>query len=298
LLVAERTSLGYRDLERRLTFTRLGQGVDANATLAAVAIERTLRAVAEFCAVAGELGASERRVVGTSALRDAANRDEFLHSAASMTGAQVEVIDGEKEAELSFLGATADMAPGIYLVCDIGGGSTEFVLGATPPAPGGLNRISLDIGSVRLTERFITTDPASSGALARLESAVDAALQEALDRLPGAGRARFAGVAGTVTSLAAIRAGLDHYDPKLTHGMVLEQNEVEGLYRRLAAMELDERQAFPSLPPGRADVIVAGAAILVRAMAAWGFGEVIVSEKDILDGLVLEMFETAEKRER
>lgn len=287
LLVAEAAPGGYRDLDRRLLFTRLGQGVDARGEIAPEAIERTLRALAEFCAVSGEFGVERLRVAGTSALRDAANREAFLRGAARLAGVEPEVLSGDDEARLSFLGATRELGPGRYLVCDIGGGSTEFVLGDSNGQVAG--RISLDIGSVRLTERHLASDPAATEEVLLMEGAIDAALEAADGAVPGAGEATFVGVAGTVTSLAAMRLGLDRYDPSRTHHLRLRRTEVDDLYRRLAGMALEERRRIPGLDPGRADVIVAGASILSRAMARWEFGRVVVSEKDILDGLVLEM---------
>lgn len=280
--MAEETAQGYRDVERRLKFTRLGQGVDSRRRLDPEAIRRTIEAVAEFCAVAGELGATRLRVAATSAARDASNGSEFLDAARRLAGAELEILSGEQEAALTFAGATTGLRPGLYLVCDIGGGSTELVLGA-PGAPP-RRWASIDVGAVRLTERHPTRDPPTDEDLARLEAAADEHLYEV--DLPGARDAELVGVAGTITSLAAIRLDLKEYDPALIHGMHLSTGEVERLHRRLAAMPLAERSGIPMLPEGRADIIVAGTAILMRIMSRWGFGEVMVSEKDILDGLV------------
>lgn len=287
LLVVENTAEGHRDLDRRLLFTRLGGGVDAEETISAEAIRRTLGAVAEFCAVCGDFGVGQLRIAGTSALRDASNREEFLRGVRELAGVEPEVLSGGEEARLSFLGVTSDLPPGRWLVCDIGGGSTEFVLGTSGDEPE--VRLSLDVGSVRLTERFLRSDPLAAEELLLMEAAVDDALEKAARDLSGAGGARLVGVAGTVTSLAAVHLGLRAYDPARTHHLRLSRSSVDLLYHRLASMSLDERLEIPSLPEGRADVIVAGASILVRAMEKWSFEEVTVSEEDILDGLVLEM---------
>lgn len=299
LLVAEASSiLRYRDLDRRLLFTRLGQGVDSSGRITPEALSRTLDAIGEFCAVCGEYGVKKLRLAATSAVRDASNRAEFLSAAGALAGVEPELLGGGREAALSFRGAVIDLEPGRYLVCDIGGGSTEFCLGSTlaleapyllpaPERPG----VSVDLGSVRLTERHLVSDPASALEIARLEAEIDKMLEQVDEALTAVAGARLVGVAGTVTSLAAIRLGLEIYDPVRTHLLRLSNHDVDRLYRSLAGMTLPERRAFPSLPEGRADVIVAGAAILWRVMARWDFPEVIVSEKDILDGLVLEILE-------
>jgi exopolyphosphatase/guanosine-5'-triphosphate,3'-diphosphate pyrophosphatase len=291
LLVAEGADGGSRsprELDRRLLFTRLGQGVDASGRLHAAAIERTVAALRELRDVAAGLGAQRFRLGATSAVRDAANRDEFLDAAREVMGVDIDVLSGEDEARLSFLGATADLPPGRYVVSDIGGGSTEFVVGSAGSVEG---RISIDIGSVRLTERHLSSDPPATAELAALEDGVDAAL-EAVDRaVPAIIRARFVGVAGTCTTLAAIHLGLEEYDPSLVHHFRLTKDDVDAQYRRLAGLTVAQRVEIPCLPRKRADVIVAGIAILSRSMARWSFADVVVSEKDILDGLARELLE-------
>jgi len=276
------------ELDRRLLFTRLGEGVDVTRVLNPAAIARTVAAIDDLAGIATELGAQAIRVAGTSAVREAANREELRAAVAAATGLTLEVVDGETEAALSFAGATGDLPPGRYLVFDIGGGSTELALGA---APSGTieGRISLRLGVVRLTERHLRHDPPLPSELAALEADVDAVLDQAPPVLPHAASAGLVGVAGTITSLAAIKLGLDHYDPAAVHRTTLEAGEIDGLYRRLASMTLPEREALPPLPPGRADVIVAGCGIAARVMARWSFPAVVVSEKDILDGLVQEL---------
>ena len=289
LLVAESVSGGYRDLDRRLLFTRLGSGVDAKGEISKPALDRTLAAIAEFCAECGEFGVEKIRVAGTSAVRDASNRDEFLEAASRLAGFEAEVLSGEEEAKLSFIGATGDLDFGTYLVVDIGGGSTEFVFGQSDQ--GVQHSASMDVGSVRLTERHLLSDPPATEEILTMEGAIEQAL-DVVDKyhIPNASIARFVGVGGTVTTLAALHAGVDEYDPTVTHHMTLTRKSIQGLYHDLAGLTVEQRMRMPALPAGRADVIVAGASILARSMARWGFSEIVVSEKDILDGLVLQMF--------
>lgn len=306
LLVAEVQDGGQSprlaDVERRLIFSRLGEGVDATGRLSPRGIKATTAAIAEFVDRSRGLGAARIRVAGTSAVREAANGKELLASVKGTTGLEIEVLTGEAEAALSFAGATGDLPAGRYLVCDIGGGSTELAAGrkdGTLDGPAVLDgAISLQLGAVRLTERHLAHDPPAPEELDSIEADIDRTLQAASEELPEAPQksdlpssAGFVGVAGTVTSLAAINLGLKHYDPKLVHGSELTRDDVAGLYHRLARMSLPEREALPALPPGRADVIVAGCAILSRVMARWSFPAVRVSEKDILDGLALELVE-------
>jgi exopolyphosphatase/guanosine-5'-triphosphate,3'-diphosphate pyrophosphatase len=291
LLAVQAGSGGPSELVRRLTFTRLGAGVDASGHLAPDAIGRTVAAIAAYTAECRGIGVGRIRIAGTSAVREASNAAALVAEVRRATGETLEAIPGEEEAALSFAGATGDLPPGSYLVCDIGGGSTELAAGRrVAEAPASLaGSISLPLGVVRMTERHITSDPPGPTELAALEADVDRTLDAAGGALPDAAGARLVGVAGTVTSLAAIHLGLRAYDPKAVHGLHLGAEVVRQLYARLAGMTLPEREALPPLPPGRADVIVAGCAILARIMARWGFPDVAVSEKDILDGLVLGM---------
>jgi exopolyphosphatase/guanosine-5'-triphosphate,3'-diphosphate pyrophosphatase len=292
LLVAQTAPGGYRELDRRLIFTRLGEGLDATGGIGQQALNRTLQAVAEFCAVAGEFGVERIRLAATSPVREARNREDFLAAAHRLAGVEPEVLEGGKEAFLSFKGATYELGAGRYLVCDIGGGSTELLLGASgKPEEEAEGFASLDIGSVRLTERFLGSDPPDQEEITAMEAGIDDALLATDAKLPGAASARLVGVAGTVTSLAALGLGLKKYDPAQTHLLSLGLDDVRRLYSVLAGMRLEDRKQLPSLPEGRADVIVAGAAILSRVMEKWAFQELTVSEKDILDGLVMEMLQ-------
>lgn len=289
LLVAEHKSAGtrYRDLDRRLRFTRLGEGVDAAGKIQFAAMKRTLAAVAEFLAVCGEFGVEKVTVAGTSALRDACNSDEFLSGVAKLAAVNPVVLAGEEEARLSFTGATAALPDGVYVVCDIGGGSTELVGGAKGTAQP-LNAVSLNLGAVRLTERFLRSDPAAPEEMLGMEAAVLDGLAQADPVIPQ-GEAQLVGLAGSVTTLASMYLGLESYDPEQTHEMILPREAVERMYLDLARTTSAERSAIPGLIDGRADIIVAGTSILAKAMARWSFDYLIVSERDILDGLVLEI---------
>lgn len=286
LLVAEGSANGYRQIDRRLSFTRLGHGVDEGGVLRPDAIERTVRVVGEYCALAGEFGVTSLRIAATSAVRDARNAQEFVDAAGKVSGVKVEVLSGDEEGTLSFLGATQELEPQLCVVCDIGGGSTEFVLGVPGSAPTG--RVSVNIGSVRLTERFLRTDPPATEELILMEAFIDETLGEVEATLAQIKAARLVGVAGTVTALAAIHLGLEDYDPSVTHLARLTQGALDSTYFHLAQLTTAQRERYPALPQGRADVIVAGASILSRTMRMWTFADLVVSEKDILDGLVIE----------
>ncbi|HVE76943.1 MAG TPA: Ppx/GppA phosphatase family protein [Actinomycetota bacterium] len=289
LLVAESTAGGYRTLDRRLIFTRLGEGVDSSGVLTQAAVDRTLAAVAEFCATCGELDVRSVHIAGTSALRDASNAEIFIDAATRLAGSPARVLTGAEEAELTFSGATSDLDYGSYLVVDIGGGSTEFVIGE--PIGRVRERISVDIGAVRLTEKHLLSDPPATEEILTMEGEIEEALDRVEQVITDARESKLVGVAGTVTSLSSMFLGLEQYDAEATHHHRLARAAVTELYRQLAATPVSGRLQIPSLPEGRADIIVAGCSILARTMARWNFEEVIVSEKDILDGLVIQMLE-------
>ena len=288
LLVAEELADGFRALERRLTITRLGEGVDARRVLAPQALERTLRAIADYAAVCGEYEVTKLRVTGTSAVRDAHNKDDFFDGVRKLTGAEPEVLTGDAEARATFLGALSDLARGDpVLVVDIGGGSTELIVGREEPE----RLVSLEVGCVRMLEKHLESDPPAPGELEALRADVATALDEVrpdLDVPPGA---RVIGVAGTVTQLACLKAGNPVYDASITHHSVLSHGDVRRLARRLETLTYEQRRRVRGLEPGRADVIVAGAEILLCVMEAFDAAEVLVSEKDILDGLVIQLLD-------
>jgi exopolyphosphatase/guanosine-5'-triphosphate,3'-diphosphate pyrophosphatase len=270
------------EVDRRLHLTRLGQGVDATGAFAVDALARTMDALADFGAELDSLGVTKRRVVATSAARDAANSEEFFAGARLRLGVEAEIISGEQEALLSFAGATAALPdlPHPVLVMDIGGGSTELILGT----PESLERaVSLDVGSVRVRERFLHADPPTAAEVAEASVCID-------ELLDGSGidfgeAASWVGVGGTVTSLSALVQGLAVYDRSAVHGSRLEREELFAFAAELLAMRVERVLQFPTMVPGRADVICAGALVCERVGRRLA-GDLVVSEADILDGLV------------
>ena len=288
LLVAEALAEGFRSVERRMVITRLGQGVDERRILAPEALQRTLTTIADYAATCGELGVGKLRVTGTSAVRDAHNRAEFFDGVKHLTGVEAELLSGEEEASATFLGALSDLpAAGPVLVVDIGGGSTEFIVGESKPE----RLASLQIGCVRMLEKHLHTDPPAPEELEALREEVRGEIDSIADGLMVPHGARLVGVAGTVTQLAALKAGTPVYDPDVTHHAVLSHGDVRMLARRLETLDYSQRKRIKGLEPGRADVIVAGAEILLCVMEAFDAAEVLTSEKDILDGLVIQLLE-------
>ncbi|MEA2557147.1 MAG: exopolyphosphatase / guanosine-5-triphosphate,3-diphosphate pyrophosphatase [Actinomycetota bacterium] len=277
------------ELARDMVITRLGQGVDRTGELQPDALERATVVLGRYGRRAKALGVQTIRVAATSAVRDASNRDRFADLVRTETGAQLEILDGEREAGLSFLGATHGLDPalGPFVVMDIGGGSTELVVGATP----GLaeQAISTQLGSVRHTERVRPSDPPTSADLAAFERGANAAFDKAEPTIPVREARTLVSCAGTATTMLAVHLGLARYDPDLIHRQWLTVDDAETTLLRLARMTNAERAALAVMVPGRGDVIVAGAVILVTAMRRFGFERTLVSETDILDGLTAEL---------
>jgi exopolyphosphatase/guanosine-5'-triphosphate,3'-diphosphate pyrophosphatase len=271
-------------IERLMRITRLGQGVNEARSLHPDAIERTLTVLREYREVIERLGVTSIRSTATSAARDSSNRDEFFDAAEAALGARPELLSGEEEAALSFLGATATIdAPGPYLVVDIGGGSTEFVLGTD--APVGL--VSLDMGCVRITEQFLHSDPPAAEELSNAIAMVRDLVADVPREIPGVlDAATLVGLAGTVTTVAAVELGLAEYDAEKIHGFHLTREAVEDVFRTFATETHEQRATNPGLEPGRVDVIVGGTAVLAGILRQLDVDEVLVSESDILDGLV------------
>jgi exopolyphosphatase/guanosine-5'-triphosphate,3'-diphosphate pyrophosphatase len=271
-------------LDRRMRITRLGQGVDEARALAPEAIERTVTVLREYRSALDQHGVTAVRATATSAARDSANRDDFFAAVYDALGVTPELLSGEEEAALSFLGATADLdAPEPYLVVDIGGGSTEFVLGTD--APSGL--VSIDMGCVRVTEQYLESDPPAPEELSNAIAAVRDLVAEVPRMIPGAAdAATLVGLAGTVTTVAAVELGIPEYDPEKIHHFVLRREAAEDVFRTLATESAEQRAHNPGLEAGRVDVIVGGTAVLVGIFRVLGFDEMLVSEADILDGLV------------
>ena len=295
LLIAEEdpASGGLRELDRRMEIVRLGQGVDRTGRLAPEALDRTLAACRAYAAAIREHGVPPERVrfVATSATRDAENRADFVGGVREILGVDPEVITGEEEAALSFAGATRELAgrPDAqppYLVLDIGGGSTEFVLGDERVRAAR----SVDIGCVRMTERHLVhegrvADPPSAEQVAAISADVEAALDLAAERVPLTETHTLVGLAGSVTTVAGIALGLPAYDSARIHHSRVSLAQVAEISGRLLAATHAERAAMPVMHPGRVDVIGAGALILHLVMRRTGAQEVLVSEHDILDGI-------------
>ncbi len=264
------------ELDRRMTIVRLGQGVDRTGRLAPEALERTFAACRDYAAIIRDLGATRLRFVATSASRDAENRDEFVAGVREILGVDPEVISGDEEAQLSFTGATKELngEGGPYLVFDLGGGSTEFVLGTDSVEAAR----SVDIGCVRMTERHLEDFDAMRVDIAK-------ALDEAAETVPLDSGATLVGLAGTVTTVAAIALGLPAYRSELIHRSRIPVADVRAVAERLLASTHEERAAIPVMHPGRVDVIVAGALVLLAIMERTGAAELVVSEHDILDGI-------------
>jgi exopolyphosphatase/guanosine-5'-triphosphate,3'-diphosphate pyrophosphatase len=285
LLVAdvdpERAEL--RDVVRRMEIVRLGQGVDSTGRLAADALERTTGVLREYAAVIAGSAVDAVRMVATSATRDADNAAEFTRSVKEILGVPPEVLTGAEEAMLSFTGATAELAAGgPLLVADIGGGSTEFVLG---PGTGDVHAISVNIGCVRMTERHLHADPPTGPQIAAATADIAAALDTVAAAVPVREARTLVGLAGSVTTVAGIAMGLPAYDAARIHHARVTAAQVHAVTAGLLAQTRSARAAIGVMHPGRVDVIGGGALILDQIMEHFGFGEVLVSEHDILDGI-------------
>jgi exopolyphosphatase/guanosine-5'-triphosphate,3'-diphosphate pyrophosphatase len=282
---------------REMTITRLGQGVDASRRLDAQALERTFVALRAYRSIMDAEGVRRARVVATSAVRDAANSEAFLLPAAEIVGAPAELLSGQEEGRLSYAGATGDLPveDATVVVLDIGGGSTEIVT----KVEGEILAVSLDIGCVRLTERFLRGDPPTAAEMAAAVQAIGVELDRATAAIPvlvdQGGPLRLVGLAGTVSTLASLELGLADYDREQIHHAVLTAESVAHWCDVLAAEPVAERARRPGLPPGRQDVIVGGALVLREVMARFALPECIVSEADILDGLIMSLQEQEER---
>ncbi|MFE6335700.1 exopolyphosphatase [Streptomyces sp. NPDC057798] len=279
------------DLDRRMTIVRLGQGVDRTGRLAPEALERTFAACREYAAAIKEHGAERVRFVATSASRDAENREDFVRGVVGILGVEPEVISGDQEAEFSFTGATRELAgqdhlPKPYLVVDIGGGSTEFVVGEEHVRAAR----SVDIGCVRMTERHlvrdgVVSDPPSEEQIAAVRADIEAALDLAERTVPLREAHTLVGLAGSVTTVSAIAQELPAYDSAAIHHSRVSRDRVREITEWLLRSTHAERAAIPAMHPGRVDVIAAGALVLLAIMERIGAEEVVVSEHDILDGI-------------
>jgi exopolyphosphatase/guanosine-5'-triphosphate,3'-diphosphate pyrophosphatase len=290
------------DVDRRMEIVRLGQGVDRTGRLAPEALARTAAVLRQYAAIIADSGALAVRMVATSATRDADNAAEFTGRVKEELGIVPEVLTGTQEAMLSFTGATAELASedveGPFLVADIGGGSTEFVLAPgddplqTPPDLGGASSppkppwaISVNIGCVRMTERHLHDDPPTGQQIAAATADIDAALATVAGAVPVGQAKTLIGLAGSVTTVAGIAMGLPAYDAAVIHHARVSAADVHAVTTALLAQTRAARATIGVMHPGRVDVIGAGALVLDRIMSRFGFAEVLVSEHDILDGI-------------
>ena len=288
LLIADVADTRLVEVDRQLRYVRLGQDVDRTGEFHPDALARTFAACEEYAAVIAGAGVTRTRFVATSAARDVGNRDLFLTGVADRLGVTVEIIAGAEEAELSFLGAVTGVGDRLtgdpVLVMDIGGGSTELVLGDRASGP--TQAVSLDLGSVRLTERLLRSDPPTAHELQAACDLVDAQIEGCGIDLAAA--RSFVGVAGTVTTLSAIEQGLTSYDRSRVHGSVVDRDAVAAWFDWFAGSTAADRAELACLPPQRADVITAGVLIAER-IGAFVPADLVVSESDILDGVALRL---------
>jgi exopolyphosphatase/guanosine-5'-triphosphate,3'-diphosphate pyrophosphatase len=291
LLIAdiEQDGAALREVDRRMEIVRLGQGVDRTGRLAPEALQRTFSALRDYESAIQKFGAERVRMVATSATRDASNRDEFTDGVRQILGVEPDVATGAEEAALSFTGATAELrggtVPAPYIVVDIGGGSTEFVLGTSMVEAAR----SVDIGCVRLTERHLHDDPPTEAQVATARSDIEAALDVVAETVPLQQAESLVGLAGSVTTVAAIALGLEVYEPERIHHSRIPAAQIHDVARGLLGMRRSQRAAIPVMHPGRVDVIGAGALILDVVIHRLGLPEVVVSEHDILDGIALSL---------
>jgi exopolyphosphatase/guanosine-5'-triphosphate,3'-diphosphate pyrophosphatase len=291
LIVAEVSGSSLQELERRTTITRLGEGVDKSGSLSEAGIERVFETLAGYLAIVVELGADRALALATSAVRDASNGGDFLKEVESRFGFRVRLLSGSEEALLAFRGATIGRTlPEPVLVVDIGGGSTELIVG---DASGASFHVSLDIGAVRLTERYLHADPPTP---AELEHCATIVRELLIDRIPAAvlhePRAAI-GNAGTITTIAALDQHLPTYDRELVHGYSISRHAIYEQFVRLAALPLSERRLISALEPERAPVIVAGAIVCRELLDVFALEAIEASELDILDGAALLAAESA-----
>ena len=301
LLVADVTAhedgtAHLRDVHREMRVVRLGEGVDATKRLSDAALARTRDALADYTKICLRRGAERVRMVATSATRDATNRDEFFAMTEELLGVEAEVISGDEEARLSFTGAVGDLEPedGPFVVTDLGGGSTELVVGTWDGTRAEVTgALSVDIGCVRITERCLRSDPPTAEEIAAAREFAGQTLQPAFDTVPVADARTWVGVAGTITTLSAVEQELPEYDSERTHLSRLSRDQIGRTAQLLLGAATRERAANPVIHPGRVDVIGGGALITEvlaeRLEQVAGISELLVSEHDILDGIALSL---------
>jgi len=276
---------GLKPVERAREITRLGKDVDARKKLDPLQSKATLDVIETYVKKGRDAKAERIRVAGTSALRDAEDSERFVETVQERTGQDLDILTGLEEGKLSFVGATSDLPAGTYMVCDIGGGSTELTVGREGPTA----TVSLDVGSVRLKERLLRSDPPTAPQVQGVYSRIKDELEKTNFELMVTRKEELVGVGGTITTLGAFILGLRTYDPDAVHHARLPAVEVSKAVDRLRKMPVHEIRRLGVIESGRADVITAGALVLRFVMERWDYSEVIVSELDILDGLALDL---------
>jgi exopolyphosphatase / guanosine-5'-triphosphate,3'-diphosphate pyrophosphatase len=285
LLTADVEGGRVNELERRTTVTNMGRGVDHSGLICSDAVEDVCSVIADYKATYEEMGAERVLAIATSAVRDAANGDAFIAELRERFGLDARLLTGEEEAHLTYLGATAHRPADVpTLVLDIGGGSTELIVGSGREV---VFHTSLQVGTIRQSERHLTADPPHPHEFEDLASDIRNLIERAVAGQTAGRPAQAIAVAGTPTSLAAIDQELEPYDPRRVHGYRLGMRRIQRMLSRLSSLPLAERLRVPGLQPGRAPTIVTGTVILVQVMRAFGFEEVEVSELDILHGSAL-----------
>jgi exopolyphosphatase/guanosine-5'-triphosphate,3'-diphosphate pyrophosphatase len=291
LLIADIENGTLTDVIRQMIVVRLGEGVDKTGEFSQAALERTFAATDEYSKLISEHKPEKVRFVATSASRDVSNREVFVAGIKSRLGIEPSVISGDEEARLSFLGATADLinnpdAPATpFLVVDIGGGSTEFVLGTNAPE----QALSTNVGCVRMTERHLIGDPPTAQQIAGATKDIDAAIDQAAKVVQLSDARSLIGLAGSVTTVAALALNLSEYKSEVIHGSRISADQVHKVATDLLAMPRAQRAELGPMHPGRIDVIGGGALVLDRIMQKTGITEVVVSERDILDGIARDL---------
>jgi exopolyphosphatase/guanosine-5'-triphosphate,3'-diphosphate pyrophosphatase len=287
LLIARVDGDHVTDLVREMRTVRLGEGVDTTGEFSEAALERTFAAAREYAALLKNYEVKAMRFIATSASRDVTNRDAFSAGIKTILGVEPEVISGNEEAKLSYLGALSGLdVKGSVLVADIGGGSTEFV---TALSDGSLISRSVNIGCVRMTERHLHSDPPTPQEIASTISDIDHHIEDIQRTVPINSETVFIGLAGSVTTVAAMALGLSEYDADRIHGSIMSLEQVDSVTEELLHMTQRERANLGFMHPGRVDIIGGGALVLRESMRLLGFGHVLVSEKDLLDGVVLSL---------
>ncbi len=294
LLISDYYQNNFSILKRKMIITRLGSGLRENNVISGNSASKTLDALRTYKELIREYNVRKYRAIGTSALRDAENSGDFIASAEKILGMKVDIVGGKEEAHLSFYGAVRDLEMDSHgsatadsakiMVLDVGGGSSEFILGEKSLKIDFIR--SVDIGCVNISERYLDSDIPGSGKLNEMRNYISRVLMDTIREIKGLGAGYFMGVGGTISTIAAIDLRLDRYDSKRIHGHILDLKKIEEIYDYLCGLNLEDRKKVVGIDPGRADVIIGGTAIVIDVLRMMGAGYIHVSERDILDGII------------